>query len=296
LSRAPPDASRFWDQQQPGFRFSHAAVGSPEFFAEVEAHRYTLEPHIPDVVRFERWGEHEVLEAGCGIATDGLRFARAGARYTGLDRSETALELANRRFELEDRPGRFVAGSVTELPFEDDSFDLVYSHGVIHHVPDTRAAVEELHRVVRPGGVVLAMVYHRGSLNYLLNVMVLRRALVGLLLAPGAAGAISKATGEDRAILDRHRELLQEHGVRYLRDRSLFLSRNTDGPDNPLSKVYSRAEAKQLFGMFARVGVQTRFLNLRIYPGGERLARTVPARRLERRVGWHLWVEAHKER
>jgi hypothetical protein len=105
---------------------------------------------------------------------------------------------------------------------------------------------------------------------------------------------VARVTGEDVALLDQHRQLLERHGLRYLTDSALFLSNNTDGPGNPLSKVYSREEAARLFRRFGSVGTSVRFLNLRLYPGGERLAATAPARRLERRLGWHLYVRATK--
>ena len=287
-------AEAFWSAAQPGFRFATAPRGSREFFEQVERHRYTLEPHIPEIVGFERWTGRDVLEAGCGVATDGLQFARAGARYTGLDLSPVALDLAQRRFELEGAEGRFIRGSVTDLPFDDESFDVVYSHGVIHHVDDTRGAVDELHRVLRPGGSALVMVYHRGSLNYHFNIMLVRRLLAALLLVPSAQRAVARVTGEDPRLVAAHAQLLRSHGLRYLRDRGLFLSKNTDGPGNPLSKVFSRREALELFGSFRDVRFETRFLNLRIYPGGARLASTSLARRLERRIGWFLYVEGRK--
>jgi SAM-dependent methyltransferase len=280
----------FWLEGQPGFRFSGAERGSREFFEQVERHRYALEPHIPEIVRFADWAEKDVLEAGCGVATDGIRFVRAGARYTGLDGSETAIDLARRRVGLEHVEARFALGSVTDLPFEDASFDLVYSHGVIHHVLDTEAAVAEFHRVLRPGGTVLVMLYHRASFNYHVSIMGVRRALAALLLVPGGTALVSRITREDTALLEAHRELLRRHGQRYLTDRQLFLSNNTDGPGNPLSKVYTRHEAARLFDRFENVRMETRFLNLRIYPGGQRLAATSLARNLERRIGWHLYV------
>lgn len=284
----------FWTAYQPGFRFTEAEPGSLAFFRAVERHRYALEPHIPELVGFADWADHDVLEAGCGVATDGLQFARAGARYTGIDFSPTAVELARRRFELEGVDGSLVRGSITELPFPDASFDLVYSHGVIHHLPQTEQAVRELHRVLRPGGTALVMLYHRSSLNHRFTILVVRRALAGLLALPGSARAIAALTGEPPALLEGHRRLLSEHGWRYLRDRRLFVSHNTDGPGNPLSKVYTRAEARRLFGDFARVETAVRFLNLRIYPGGGRLARSAVARRAERRWGWHLYVRARR--
>jgi hypothetical protein len=111
---------------------------------------------------------------------------------------------------------------------------------------------------------------------------------------PGATSGLARLTGESREVLDGHRELLREHGVGYLTDGQRFLSNNTDGPGNPLSKVYSRSDARALFSDFAEVATATRYLNLRVIPGGERLSRAPAARRLERRFGWHLYVQAVK--
>jgi ubiquinone/menaquinone biosynthesis C-methylase UbiE len=286
----------FWTEYQPGFRFTGAQPGTAEFYDAVERHRYALEPHIPELVRFADWAGRDVLEAGCGIATDGLQFARAGARYTGVDLSATAIDLARRRFGLEGVEGSFVHDSITALPFADASFDLVYSNGVVHHVHETEQAIGEFHRVLRPGGRALVMVYHRDSFNYRFTILVLRRALAGLVMLPGGPWALSRLTDEPPAVLDGHRRLLSEYGLTYLRDRQLFLSHNTDGPGNPLSKVYTRDEVRRLFGAFAEVSTATRYLNLRIYPAGERLARSALARRLERRWGWHLYVTARRRR
>lgn len=285
----------FWTKYQPGFRFAAATPGSKEFFEEVTAQRYALEPHIPDVVGFEQWSGGKVLEAGCGMATDGARFAASGADYTGLDFSPTALDLGRRRFAVDGLTGRFVAGSVTRLPFADETFDLVFSHGVIHHVDDTAGAVREFRRVLKPGGTVLVMLYHRHSLNYYVTIMALRRALVGLMMLPTASKAVARITGEPEDVLTGHRELLERHGARYILDRGLFLSHNTDGPGNPLSKVYSGDEARELFApSFPDVDVDVRYLHLRLYPGGPRLAATALGRMLERRIGWHLYVRGRR--
>ncbi len=285
----------FWTRYQPGFRFAAAPVGSREFFDEVTAQRYALEPHIPEVVRFEHWSGRRVLEAGCGMATDGARFAAAGADYTGMDFSPTALELGRRRFELDGLSGRFVAGSVTRLPFPDRTFDLVFSHGVIHHVEDTAGAVREFHRVLKPGGTVLVMLYHRSSFNYYVTIMALRRTLVGLMMLPKASRAVARITGEPEEVLTGHRQLLEQHGAHYILDKELFLSHNTDGPGNPLAKVYSGGQARRLFApAFPEVDLDVRDLHLRLYPGGPRLAASALGTRLERRIGWHLYVRARR--
>ena len=138
------------------------------------------------------------------------------------------------------------------------------------------------------------MVYHRSSLNFYVSIMIVRRMLAGLLLVPGADRLVARLTGEPLEVLSGHRELLAQHGLRYLTDPALFLSHNTDGPGNPLSKVYSAGGMRRAFADFADVRTEVRFLNLRAYPFGERLERLPTVRRLGRRAGWHLWVTARK--
>lgn len=284
----------FWSSHQPGSKFAEAIPGTPEFFAEVEEQRYALEPHIFEMARFDEWAGKDVLDVGCGIATDGVQFARAGARYVGIDASPVAVELARRRLELENLEGSIIQGKATELPFQADTFDLVWSHGVIHHIEATDVAVEEFHRVLRPGGIAVVMLYHHRSFNYVVTIMCVRRMLAALLLFSRGTAVASRMTGEDRAVLEAHRRLLRAHGLRYLTDRQLFLSNNTDGPGNPLSKVYTRDEAKDLFERFAQVKTHVRYLNTRLYPGGKRFARSQIGRALSKRVGWHLYVRALK--
>jgi SAM-dependent methyltransferase len=282
----------FWTSYQPGTRAAHEPVGTSAFFADVETRRYALEPDILEMADFPRWAGRDVLEAGCGIGTDAVQFVRAGARYRGIDFSPKALELARSRPELADV--ELVSGSTADLPFHDASFDLVYSNGVIHHVPETARAIAEFRRVLRPGGTAIVMIYHRSSLNFYFSIMLVRRALAGALLIPGADKAIARATGESIEVLQGHRSLLHEHGLSYLTQPELFLSRNTDGPGNPLSKVYTRAGIERAFSEFRHIETHVRFLNLRAYPRGEQLERLGGVRALGRRIGWHLWVIAQK--
>jgi SAM-dependent methyltransferase len=284
------DTERFWSANQPGFRFTDKQPGTPEFFTAVERHRYEIEPHIPEIVQFKHWRDMDVLEVGCGIATDGINFARAGTRYTGVDQSQTALDLAQRRFDLEGLTGSFTQSQANSLPFPDESFDLVYSHGVIHHIDDTTGAVNEFMRVLRPGGTALVMVYHRSSFNYWVTIMGVRRALAALLLIPGLSRLIARVTGERASVLNGHRALLRRHGLHYLTDSKLFLSNNTDGPGNPLSKVFTREQAEALFVGFTSVSTTVRYLNLRIYPGGDGAERSRIGVWLGHRWGWHLYV------
>src|SRR5216117_3561541 len=122
----------FWQAHPCGTKFSDAAMGTPEFFERVEAHRYTKEWHIPASADFASARGLRVLEIGCGLGTDGAQFAKAGAIYTGVDLTDAAVGLARQRFELFDQPGEFRTADAENLDFAENSFDLVYSHGVLH--------------------------------------------------------------------------------------------------------------------------------------------------------------------
>ena len=154
----------FWQQNPCGTKFADAPPGSRRFYELVEEHRYKKEWHIPAAAGFAHSKDLNVLEIGCGLGTDGAQFAKAGAKYTGIDLTHAAVELSKRRFELFDLLGTFRVADAERLNFPNHSFDIVYSHGVLHHTPDTAAAVREIHRVLKPGGHFCFMEPHSGSL------------------------------------------------------------------------------------------------------------------------------------
>jgi SAM-dependent methyltransferase len=284
----------FWQANPCGVKFADAEVGTRLFYERVEEHRYSKEWHIPEAADFACARGLRVLEIGCGLGTDGAQFARAGADYTGVDLTESAVGLARRRFELFDLPGEFRTADAEGLDFEDESFDLVYSHGVLHHTPDAVRAVQEIHRVLRPGGRAVVMLYHRDSYNYRVNIRVLRRAGAHLLKSEAGLKLVHRLTGEPVDSLRAHARRLKEDERSYLAADE-FLNQNTDGAGNPLARVYSRAEARELFGDFAEVELRTYFLNKRWLPLiGNLLPRRAEAR-LAARWGWHLWIYGKKK-
>jgi SAM-dependent methyltransferase len=283
----------FWQANPCGVKFAEASPGTRRFYELVEAHRYTSEWHIPLAAGFENARGLEVLEIGCGLGTDGAQFAEAGADYTGVDLTDAAVELARKRFELFDLSGKFRRADAENLDFADDSFDLIYSHGVLHHTPDTEKAIREIHRVVRPGGRAIVMLYHRGSYNYRVNISLLRRAGAQLLKWEPGVKLVHRITGEPLDSLREHAKLLRTEKESYLKPEA-FLSQNTDGAGNPLARVYSRREARELFKDFSEVTLKTYFLNKRRLPLiGRVLPRSIESR-LASRWGWHLWIYARK--
>jgi SAM-dependent methyltransferase len=234
-----------------------------------------------------------VLEIGCGLGTDGAQFAKAGADYTGVDLTEAAVELARRRFELFNLPGTFRTADAENLDFDDASFDLVYSHGVLHHTPDTVRAVREIHRVLRPQGRAVVMLYHRDSYNYYVNIRILRRAGAHLLKTETGLNLVHGLTGEPLDSLREHERSIKADTESYLAPDE-FLNRHTDGAGNPLARVYSRREARELFKDFKQVELATHFLNKRWLPViGNFLPRAMETQ-LASRWGWHLWIYATK--
>ncbi|HEY6246535.1 MAG TPA: class I SAM-dependent methyltransferase [Pyrinomonadaceae bacterium] len=296
MSQANPQLKervrQFWQANPCGTKFADAPQGSKRFYELVEQHRYEKEWHIPAAAGFSQTKDLRVLEIGCGLGTDGAQFAQAGADYTGVDLTNAAVDLAQKRFELFDLQGTFQTADAEKLDFADNSFDLVYSHGVLHHTPDTAGAIREVHRVLKPGGRAIVMLYHRDSYNYRVNISLFRRAGVHLLRWQGGIKFVHLLTGESQDRLKEHaRRLRQERS--YLSSEE-FLSQNTDGAGNPLARVYSRKEASELFKDFAKVELRTYFLNKRWLPiVGPLLPRSLESR-LAARWGWHLWIYAVK--
>lgn len=283
----------FWQVNPCGTKFASAEVGTREFFDEVERHRYETEWHIPEVVGFERWRGQRVLEVGCGLGTDAVNFARAGAVYTGVDLTEASIALVRRRFEIEGLPAELRVADAEALPFDDESFDMAYSHGVLHHTPDTRRSIDELHRVLRPGGTAMVMLYHKSSYNYYVNIMTLRRLGARLLRFDWGPRLVHKITGEEEARLRELQELYRRDPARML-SREEFLSQNTDGAGNPLARAYTRREAAAMFARFSEARTEVHFLNKRWIPLAGRLMPRAAERMLARFAGWHLWIIARK--
>jgi SAM-dependent methyltransferase len=156
----------YWNSRPCNLRHSPAPVGSREYFDQVEARKYFVEPHIPGFAEHARWAGRRVLEIGCGIGTDTMNFARAGASVTAVDLSSRSIDLARQRAEvygLEDRIS-FVEADAERLSefVEPAHYDLVYSFGVIHHTPHPERALEQIRRhFVGPRSTFKMMVYYR---------------------------------------------------------------------------------------------------------------------------------------
>jgi ubiquinone/menaquinone biosynthesis C-methylase UbiE len=284
---------KFWQASPCDSWFTNEARGTLAFYRSLDQHRYKVHRRLQSAVGFETTRGLRVLEIGCGCGSEAELFARAGAHYTAIDLTNAAVSITRNRFRLLGLEGRFVHGDAENLPFPSGSFDLVYSHGVLHHTPDTPRTIREIYRVLAPGGRAVIMLYYRDSFNYHVNLRIVRRMRAHLLRMKLGIKLARRIFGETEVHLQRHAELIREDRHSYL-DRQNILNRNTDGPDNPLSQVFSKESAQQMFSQFRTVRTEVMFWNPNWLPG---IGKLLPRRmedRLASRWGWHLWIYAQK--
>lgn len=156
----------YWDARTCGTDVASAPRFTRAYFDEVEEYRYRTESEIFAFAQFTRHRGERVLEVGVGAGTDFLQWVRAGAVAHGVDLTPAAIDHVRHRLEVYGLEAADIRVADAEaLPFDDDSFDLVYSWGVIHHSPDTERALREIIRVTRPGGRCRIMIYNRRSLT-----------------------------------------------------------------------------------------------------------------------------------
>jgi len=257
-----PDASleevrAFWEHNPVAAASVPYSPGSSEFFEHYDRLRETREsvPFSYALHEYRAFAGKRVLDVGCGNGYVLSRYAREGANTVGIDLTATAIELSRRRFALEALPGAFLTGSAEELPFPTESFDCVCSMGVLHHTPDTEKAVGEIHRVLRPGGRFIVMLYHRHSAVY-------RRLQLRSRLS--------------------HRPLEA-------------LINEVDGVGNPKGEVYSRREMRRLLADFDDVECRVGFLQgLPIGKHRRRFPPKPLLRPFASRWGWFLYAKARK--
>jgi ubiquinone/menaquinone biosynthesis C-methylase UbiE len=158
------DVRRFWSEASCGEVYAQGKSLVEQLEAQARA-RYELEPYIPEFARFPEGAGRDVLEIGVGMGADHLEWAKAKPRsLAGLDLTARAVDHTRSRLQAYGFRPRLMVGDAENLPFADESFDLVYSWGVLHHTPNTPAAIRSVLRVLRPGGTARLMIYHKYSL------------------------------------------------------------------------------------------------------------------------------------
>lgn len=259
----------FWDRRPCQLRHSDLAVGSGDYFAAVERRRYFVEPHIAEFAAFNRWAGKRVLELGCGMGTDAVHFARAGASVTVVELSPKSLELCRRHFACRGVTATFVPGNAEELVqlLPPQTFDLIYAMGVVHHTPHPERVLAAIPRFMHERSELRIMLYARWSWKVL-------------------------------AILARH-------GSRHLWQIDRVVPRYSEAQTgSPVTQVYSVRQARRLLQAFQIVSLRKTFIfpyrvdqyvqyrYVRVW-----YFRYLPApvfKWLERVLGWHLLIVARR--
>ena len=256
-----------WSQDPCGAESDRVSeFGTRQYFDEVERVRYQeYAPWMPELMGFDKFAGARLLEVGCGMGTDLLQFARGGAVCTGIDLTPRSIVITRQRFTLYDQRADLLIGDGERLPFANDTLDVVYSNGVLHHTPDTAGAISELHRVLKSGGTAKVMIYHKNSLNYWGEMMLHRGVLRGELLRGRSPEEIMSTWVE-----------YSEHGGK------------------PLVKAYTREQALQLFKGFREIKIEVEQLLRSEIPLLGKLLPEKVFKRFQTNFGWNLIITAQK--
>jgi len=268
----------FWQKHPCGEDFVGGAekfeADYEKFFVSYDKFRYTKEPHILECLKNIDFQGKRTLEIGLGQGADAEQLIRLGADWFGLDLTHESTKRVQIRLNLRKlKFGGITNGSAVEMPFADRSFDIVFSHGVLHHIPDIKTAQSEIRRVLKPDGELIVMLYAKNSLNYRLSIGLVRRlGLIGAYLAKP----------DSNGLVGQHLKNAKQKGLwNYLKMEN-FIHRNTDGASNPYSKVYDLRLVEQDFPDFQITRSYKRFMH----------APPLPVTKLpfEKSMGWHFWV------
>jgi SAM-dependent methyltransferase len=153
----------YWNEHIHDLDIAEHPIGTKEFFDELTAYRFEKLAYLPQVVDFGSYKGKRLLEVGCGLGIDLIRFARHGALVTGIDLAEESIRLAREHFALNGLDAELRTMNGEALLFRDAGFDVVYAHGVLQYTSDAQRMVAEIHRVLKPGGEAILMVYNRYS-------------------------------------------------------------------------------------------------------------------------------------
>ena len=270
------EIKKFWNAHPCGeLQYVGLKGDYEEFFSCYDALRYSRERHILRALDRIDFNGKKVLEIGFGQGSDSEQIIRRGGQWSGVDLTPESVARMRIRLQIHQLPyDELECASALALPFISESFDVVFSHGVLHHIPDIGTAQREIARVLKSSGRLIMMVYARRSLNYQLAIKVIRRiALAACYLSQARPGGIVNA----------HLDNAHKVGLSKYLKMSNFIHRNTDGPLNPYSKVYDLATVRRDFPDFSI----ERSYQLWMHAPPVPVAWLSP---LEGVLGWHLWV------
>jgi len=244
----------YWDYNPCGTKGFNLSNLNVEDSWSMIRKRYKLEPFIHEYAQFSKWQGKEVLEVGCGAGSDLIMFSFNKANIMGIDLSPESAEIARTRLGLHNLSARVMVADAECLPFEDNTFDFVYSWGVLHHTTNTNMAIKEIHRVLKPHGHSCVMLYHKKSLVALQ--LYLRY------------GLLSRNTNINQIIFQHH--------------------------ESVGTKAYTITQAREMFGTFKEVKVSIRITPYDLRYWKDKYLPSWACNLIPRRFGWFLIVEVVK--
>ncbi|MDC6452822.1 class I SAM-dependent methyltransferase [Alphaproteobacteria bacterium] len=199
---------------------------SSKFFEEVETSRYDQQYWQKAFFDYSFSGGR-VLEVGIGLGTDLKQFARKGAKCHGVDITDQHLFLTKKNFERERLRVTLHKCDAINLPYPENYFDCVYSFGVIHHIPDVDRVLDEIYRVLKPGGVFQVAVYNKFSIHTL--TLFIRSIFSGRLAEIGVDGVLATIeSGADGSQIKPYVKLYSYLGLKKLLENYNFKTRKIE--------------------------------------------------------------------
>lgn len=239
VAYAHKKVEEFWNNNLCGSHFIRAKYPSKEFFEQYREYRYAKEHHLQDLIDWHSAQNKDILEIGLGVGADGTQWARFAKSYTGVDLTNEAVIATKLHLRILDLNGTVVKGNAECLPFADQSFDIVYSHGVLHHTSSIEQAMYEVYRVLKPNGQLILMLYSKNSFNYWLRIQFYFRAMF----------LFSLIKNNLRLKVDEpwrsHIQNYQKLGWSYFSWRT-WPHHCTDGPNCEIANIYYWREIKDL--------------------------------------------------
>lgn len=214
----------YWNDKQPSLWYSKKHYGTKEYYEEVEHKRYSIfYPYTPNIAEFKNYRDKKVLEIGVGMGIDLKQYAKNGAICYGIDLTEGAIGAARKHLQVYGLTADLRVMDAENLEFDDNTFDLVYSFGVLHHTPNTQKAIDGVYRILKPGGKAIIMLYSKSWQHYIIRY-----------LYYGKIRGMIKELGSVQALINFFSEA---YG------------------NSPLTKLYKKKEVKGMFSSFSDVKI-----------------------------------------
>jgi len=273
----------FWNNNLCGSHFVDARYPSEAFFERYRRFRYKKEHHLNNIIDWESAINKNVLEVGTGVGADGVRWAKYAKFYVGIDLTDEAVSATYHHLKLLRLRGNILKGDTELLPFNANSFDIVYTHGVLHHAPCIEKALKEIYRVLRVGGVLIIMLYCKDSFNYWLRIQLYFRIrfLLEFLKYKLRVEAIDPWKS--------HIRNYQNLGWSYFSWNNWY-HRCTDGPNCPIANIYHKHE---IVDMVQNAGFIVDYMRKAHFPMGAKFPRIEKI--LAKYIGFYQFVWANKK-